>query len=331
MISGNLLDGGFSLQYGENGTLTYMGGSAQMTTDVELPEEHGPRTLINNNERRLVLHASRTIDHVILNSKLDAGSNTLTTSDIFSPSSSQFVVTEDGGSLKILDVGDTAVLFPVGTTSYSPVWITNVGTHDDIEVGVIKDAEPAANGGRVRAKWTIVEGTAGGGDYTLMFGWTTGLEEKAFRDNQERDAKIYNLSEATEAGSGSYTTQFAEQPHTVSRSGISTLGVFVVGNFGDLSDVSEVAGLPTQFALNQNYPNPFNPTTRIEFSLPQKSAVQIVITNLLGEQVKKVVNKEFAAGNHSVTFDAAGMASGLYFYTLKTKEFVKTRKMMLMR
>jgi hypothetical protein len=85
-----------------------------------------------------------------------------------------------------------------------------------------------------------------------------------------------------------------------------------------------------------NHPNPFNPATEISFSLPERAQVSLVIYNILGEKVKTLVNQTMEAGNYNVTWDSkdeAGnsVASGIYFYRLKTENFDQTMKMLLMK
>ncbi len=89
--------------------------------------------------------------------------------------------------------------------------------------------------------------------------------------------------------------------------------------------------LPVKFELKQNYPNPFNPETKIGFSLPRGGNVKIVITNVSGEQVKELVNGVMPPGTHNISFNAAGLASGIYFYTMETGDFKETRKMLLIK
>jgi hypothetical protein len=88
---------------------------------------------------------------------------------------------------------------------------------------------------------------------------------------------------------------------------------------------------PAQYELKQNYPNPFNPTTTIEFSMPSAGLVQLSVYNILGEEVKTLVNEERTAGKHSVKFNASQMSSGIYFYRLQAGSFVQTKKMILLR
>lgn len=88
---------------------------------------------------------------------------------------------------------------------------------------------------------------------------------------------------------------------------------------------------PDDFVLYQNYPNPFNPSTTIEFSIPQSGDVSLNIYNLLGEEVKTLVNEFRQTGKYSVQFNANNFSSGIYFYKLQTDSFVETKKMILLR
>jgi 3',5'-cyclic AMP phosphodiesterase CpdA len=87
--------------------------------------------------------------------------------------------------------------------------------------------------------------------------------------------------------------------------------------------------LPASFHLAQNFPNPFNPTTTIRYELPVTAKVRLAIYNLRGELVRTLVEAEMPAGYHKATFDASGLASGIYFYRLNAGAFTATRKMAL--
>ena len=86
-----------------------------------------------------------------------------------------------------------------------------------------------------------------------------------------------------------------------------------------------------KYMLGNNYPNPFNPTTSIEYSLPQSGEVSLIIYNLLGQEVAKLVSGEIESGYHKVTWDASNFSSGIYFYRLQAGDFVQTRKMVLLK
>lgn len=86
-----------------------------------------------------------------------------------------------------------------------------------------------------------------------------------------------------------------------------------------------------EFALKQNYPNPFNPVTNIEFNLPMQSFVTLKVYNVLGKEVVALVNGNYKAGVYRVDFNASGLASGIYFYSIQTESFTETRKMILVK
>ena len=98
------------------------------------------------------------------------------------------------------------------------------------------------------------------------------------------------------------------------------------------TSVSEDDSLPLEFALQQNFPNPFNPSTVISFSLPETQNVTLNVFNLLGSKVATLIgNTIFGAGNHSVSFNAQNLPSGLYVYQLCLDEILITKKMMLLK
>ncbi|MFQ5709503.1 MAG: T9SS type A sorting domain-containing protein, partial [bacterium] len=94
--------------------------------------------------------------------------------------------------------------------------------------------------------------------------------------------------------------------------------------------------IPVAFALKQNYPNPFNPETRIQYELPKSTHVQLEIFNLLGQKSRTLVDEQKPAGSYTVSWDGRlnngeAAASGVYIYRLKTEQFEKSRKLLLLR
>ncbi len=85
------------------------------------------------------------------------------------------------------------------------------------------------------------------------------------------------------------------------------------------------------FSLEQNYPNPFNPRTEIRYQVPRVSDVKITVFDVLGRAVAMLVNERKAPGSYEVTFDASGLASGVYLNRMEASGFVQTRKMLLIR
>jgi hypothetical protein len=89
--------------------------------------------------------------------------------------------------------------------------------------------------------------------------------------------------------------------------------------------------LPDTYILAQNYPNPFNAKTSITYQVPKASDVKLEVYNLSGQKVATLVNGIQTAGRHSVTWDASGVSSGVYFYKLSTADYTCTKKMNLLR
>jgi hypothetical protein len=88
---------------------------------------------------------------------------------------------------------------------------------------------------------------------------------------------------------------------------------------------------PARMALQQNYPNPFNPSTRIDFSIPERGRVELIVFDVRGRTVDILVNGVMEAGSYSVQWNPAGLASGIYLYSLRTVSGTFSRKAVLMR
>ena len=89
--------------------------------------------------------------------------------------------------------------------------------------------------------------------------------------------------------------------------------------------------IPDRYILNLNYPNPFNPVTTLSYDLPAASNVRLVIYNLMGQEVRRWEIQGQTAGYHKVIWNASNLPSGIYFYRLQAGDFVKTRKMVLLK
>jgi predicted GH43/DUF377 family glycosyl hydrolase/photosystem II stability/assembly factor-like uncharacterized protein len=89
--------------------------------------------------------------------------------------------------------------------------------------------------------------------------------------------------------------------------------------------------IPTGYSLSQNYPNPFNPSTRIKYQVSSISRVSLVVYDILGNEIETLINEEKPAGTYELTWYAENLPSGIYFYQLKTGDFVSTKKMILLK
>jgi hypothetical protein len=105
-------------------------------------------------------------------------------------------------------------------------------------------------------------------------------------------------------------------------------------NYHELS-AEVIVGVPTAYAISQNYPNPFNPTTKIDYELPYDGKVSILLYDISGREVAKLVNEVKTAGYYTAQFNGANLASGMYFYRINAEgsgqNFVTTKKMVLIK
>lgn len=130
------------------------------------------------------------------------------------------------------------------------------------------------------------------------------------------DVMEFRLEDIAAVTAGGEPLSFASEPLSL--------------NSGNLTGLSAV-DLPLEFDLFNNYPNPFNPTTQISYALPEASAVQLAVYSITGQRIATLVNEMKPAGYHTVTFDGAGLASGVYFYHLEAGSFIKTSKLTLIK
>jgi cellulose 1,4-beta-cellobiosidase len=99
-----------------------------------------------------------------------------------------------------------------------------------------------------------------------------------------------------------------------------------------ITGVYSIDQVPCLFSLDQNYPNPFNPQTTISYSLSKTSTVTLIVYDLIGREIKMLVdNERKAAGAHKVTFDATNLPSGAYFYKLQSETFMDIKEMVLIK
>ncbi|MCL4548579.1 MAG: T9SS type A sorting domain-containing protein [Bacteroidetes bacterium] len=101
--------------------------------------------------------------------------------------------------------------------------------------------------------------------------------------------------------------------------------------FDEISGAAPNNEVLANFAVMQNYPNPFNPTTKIKYELPRSSFVTLKVFDIIGREVKVLVNAQESAGSHEVVFDANNFPSGVYIYRLTAESFADTKKMLLIK
>lgn len=183
--------------------------------------------------------------------------------------------------------------------------------------------------------WTVYDHKLGLPDYVYSFAMDS-LGNMWIGSNHlvKYDGKnitVYNASNSSMQNENEIISEIA-----VDKSGsiwLSTFsGVHMLHYSGVLNGV-EIADnvLPSSFQLQQNYPNPFNPGTTIKYTLGVQSHVTIKIFDVLGKEIAMLVNGEKPSGTHSVYFNAAGFASGIYYYQLQINGTFQTRKMIFLK
>jgi len=106
---------------------------------------------------------------------------------------------------------------------------------------------------------------------------------------------------------------------------------FSFGKKQNKSETSVDTEIPKEYALFNNYPNPFNPATTITYQLPKSGSVTLKIYDILGNEVKTLVNEQKEMGRYTVTFNASSFASGMYVYQLRANDYTSTKKMLLLK
>ncbi len=106
---------------------------------------------------------------------------------------------------------------------------------------------------------------------------------------------------------------------------------FSVASGEMVNEISSQSSIPLENSLAQNYPNPFNPSTIINYSITKSGYVSLKVYDITGREVAAIVNENKSAGKYSVSFNGSRFASGVYFYILKSGNFVQTKKFMLVK
>ena len=112
------------------------------------------------------------------------------------------------------------------------------------------------------------------------------------------------------------------------------LSIYNAGSAGKcklIAGIEESKEIPSKMELLQSYPNPFNPTTTIRYNIPKAGFVRIAVYDLLGKEIKVLVQENKEPGRYEVVFDASELTSGVYFYSLRAGEYIQNKKMILMK
>ncbi len=168
-----------------------------------------------------------------------------------------------------------------------------------------------------------------------------GMDDGCGNGFEEGDVITFRILDASESSEAVVTAVTYMDPGTGNEvdnptfESLSDYAIILVTH-SEFMEVQDELGLPETFALNQNYPNPFNPVTTIKYDLPEQSYVTIVIYDMLGRNVKTLVNRQQQPGYKSITWNSTDefgnpVGAGVYLYRIKASNFTQTRKMVLIR
>jgi hypothetical protein len=185
--------------------------------------------------------------------------------------------------------------------------------------------------------------------YTTIDGWgSVTVPAGTFECLRLRDENIYiNLTVFGEIAFGDTSSTISYEWITKDNFVVASIESmegetnpdFTMAEYASILQSSEITSaisldlktLPERFNLEQNYPNPFNPLTHINYQLPANSYVTLKVYDNLGREVKTLLDSWQNAGYHTLEFDAAELASGVYFYRLQTAQFSQVKRMLLLK
>jgi GH18 family chitinase len=165
-------------------------------------------------------------------------------------------------------------------------------------------------------------------------GWFSSLRAQVMVNGAWVDATGLRINPPYQGRNG---TGF--EVYDISFTKMNATGVRIIGEPGGNDRFVSVGELrvltenprPADYVLEQNYPNPFNPSTRIAYRLPGEAQVRLTVYNVLGEEVRSIVDEFQQAGAYSMEFDGRGLAAGVYMAVLRANDYVEVRKMVLLK
>ena len=165
--------------------------------------------------------------------------------------------------------------------------------------------------------------------------WTNGQWVNTYRYTYTYDANgnaaLFNSEQWTNSLWEPYNSSFSATDSAGNSIGISGCKVILHYKQTLITGVLEDRGTPASFQLYQNYPNPFNPSTMIKYHLSTPAHVRLTIFDMLGHEVRTLLNEQKSAGSYQVSWNASGVPSGVYFYRLQAGSFTETQKLILLK
>ena len=193
----------------------------------------------------------------------------------------------------------------------------------------------ASLGTRLKAPTDLDLQKSASNEITLTWKDNSAKEDGYVIERKQSSQTSFTLLDTLKGSGKEYVDRTVEQAQTYTYR-IKAYNVVSESDYSNeasltLVGVKEEKEIPTEYSISQNYPNPFNPVTKIKFTLPQTTLTKIVIYDLLGGEIQTLINKELETGYHEINFDASNFQSGVYFYRIQSGDFIRTKKMILMK
>jgi len=168
-------------------------------------------------------------------------------------------------------------------------------------------------------------------DGSVQIDWTTASEVECYGYNLIRNGETINSEVISAVGGEAVMTQYHYMDNGVTTGSNYTYQLQTVFIDGRSEISASVTVRANRYILAQNIPNPFNPVTTISYELSNAGSVKLTVYDIRGQQVASLVDGYQEANSYDVTFNAASLASGIYFYKLETSDFTSIRKMVLLK
>ena len=181
------------------------------------------------------------------------------------------------------------------------------------------------------------------GDHMVRLDWVTASEtdNRGFYIERSTDgANFTRVSSLIEGHNGATAQNYTYTDSRLNNGVLYSYRLAIEDINGNLDYSNVESGAPsffgeavvvTEYKLYQNYPNPFNPSTNVAYDVLEAGHVTLTVYNVMGQAVKTLVNDNRSMGRYAVSFDATGLSSGIYFYTVKVNNFSDTKKMLLVQ
>lgn len=151
------------------------------------------------------------------------------------------------------------------------------------------------------------------------------VERRSENQNWKTVGYVRGSGTTSEPKTYSYVDNISAGKYSYRLKQVDFSGTYSYSNEVSVNSAAEVK----TYSLSQNYPNPFNPTTTIQFQMPEAGHVTLKVFNILGSEIKTVMDGNMEAGFHTINFDASNLPSGIYLYQLNANDFTSVKRMLL--